>query len=93
MAKRDRQPMTAPAGWHEDPNDPALQRFWDGSAWTDRREPTPSNYQRQMLIVAKANLAAAQRSANNTESIRQMLVAYFVVSLLAAIAIYASYNH
>jgi hypothetical protein len=24
-----------PAGWHPDPDDPQLLRWWDGSRWTD----------------------------------------------------------
>ena len=28
-----------PAGWYEDPDDEALQRFWDGSRWTNSRMP------------------------------------------------------
>jgi hypothetical protein len=28
-----------PAGWYEDPDDGALQRFWDGSRWTNSRMP------------------------------------------------------
>jgi hypothetical protein len=28
-----------PAGWYEDPEDAALQRFWDGSRWTSSRMP------------------------------------------------------
>lgn len=28
-----------PAGWYEDPDDAALQRFWDGTRWTSSRMP------------------------------------------------------
>jgi hypothetical protein len=28
-----------PAGWYVDPDDGALQRFWDGSRWTNSRMP------------------------------------------------------
>jgi Protein of unknown function (DUF2510) len=28
-----------PAGWYVDPDDTALQRFWDGSRWTNSRMP------------------------------------------------------
>lgn len=28
-----------PAGWYVDPDDGALQRFWDGSRWTSSRMP------------------------------------------------------
>src|SRR5438445_10099522 len=27
------------AGWYDDPEDPAQQRYWDGNAWTDQRRP------------------------------------------------------
>lgn len=27
------------AGWYDDPEDPAQQRYWDGNAWTDHRRP------------------------------------------------------
>ena len=27
----------APAGWHEDPSDPTLTRWWDGTGWTVER--------------------------------------------------------
>ncbi|GAA1143616.1 hypothetical protein GCM10009630_47480 [Kribbella jejuensis] len=30
------------AGWYDDPEDPAQQRYWDGTAWTDHRRPQPS---------------------------------------------------
>jgi hypothetical protein len=29
------------AGWHPDPSDPAFLRWWDGSTWTDERQPVP----------------------------------------------------
>lgn len=29
---------TAP-GWYPDPNDPATQRYWDGSQWTEHTAP------------------------------------------------------
>jgi len=28
-----------PQGWYADPNDSTQERFWDGSAWTDRYRP------------------------------------------------------
>lgn len=30
-----------PAGWHADPNRPGGLRYWDGSAWTEHRQPPP----------------------------------------------------
>lgn len=31
-----------PAGWHPDPEQPGHLRFWDGTAWTDQRQPAPA---------------------------------------------------
>ncbi|NNN37523.1 DUF2510 domain-containing protein [Streptomyces sp. S3(2020)] len=35
--------MTPPPGWYRDPAHPHLERWWDGTAWTEhRREPAPA---------------------------------------------------
>ncbi|MFJ5556557.1 DUF2510 domain-containing protein [Streptomyces sp. NPDC093250] len=31
--------MTSPPGWYRDPNAPHLERWWDGTAWTEHRRP------------------------------------------------------
>lgn len=31
-----------PAGWYPDPEQPLQQRWWDGSTWTDHRQPAPA---------------------------------------------------
>ncbi|MEA1798564.1 DUF2510 domain-containing protein [Rhodococcus qingshengii] len=28
-----------PAGWHSDPTDPNLMRYWDGQQWTAQTQP------------------------------------------------------
>jgi hypothetical protein len=30
---------SAPAGWYPDPEQPASQRYWDGTEWTEQRAP------------------------------------------------------
>ncbi|WP_239063945.1 DUF2510 domain-containing protein, partial [Streptomyces sp. SID14436] len=29
--------MTPPPGWYRDPHAPHLERWWDGTAWTEHR--------------------------------------------------------
>lgn len=39
-------PPAVPAGWYPDPNGSAIQRYWDGGAWTEHTAPLaapPSN--------------------------------------------------
>ncbi len=31
--------MSTPANWYPDPQDPTLQRYWDGNAWTEHTAP------------------------------------------------------
>ena len=28
-----------PAGWYDDPEEPGQQRYWDGTTWTEQRQP------------------------------------------------------
>lgn len=30
---------STPAGWYPDPQDPARERYWDGSAWSEATQP------------------------------------------------------
>ena len=34
--------MSAPAGWHPDPESPGIMRYWNGDAWTNHRAPAPT---------------------------------------------------
>ncbi|MFJ5895273.1 DUF2510 domain-containing protein [Streptomyces sp. NPDC093064] len=66
--------MTPPPGWYRDPNAPHLERWWDGTAWTEhRRAPGlpgqlsasppagagPSRVKAVALVTAGAVLVAA----------------------------------
>ena len=33
-------PTVTPAGWYPDPDDASIQRYWDGSAWTEHTNPS-----------------------------------------------------
>lgn len=47
---------TTPAGWYDDPYDPQLYRYWDGSDWTDYAAPV---YQRPSRDRRSVGLAFA----------------------------------
>lgn len=55
----------APAGWHVDPEDPSLYRYWDGARWTEHRAPRSrparagNSYAGLAAIAALALLAGA----------------------------------
>jgi hypothetical protein len=50
-----------PAGWYEDPDDGALQRFWDGSRWTSSRMP-----RNESVPLEGEELPPAPRYASDT---------------------------
>lgn len=31
-----------PAGWYQDPDNPQLQRWWDGNGWNEHRRQAPA---------------------------------------------------
>lgn len=33
--------QSPPAGWYPDPQNPAQQRYWDGTAWSEATQPAP----------------------------------------------------
>jgi len=37
----------APAAWHPDPHNPGVERYWDGSEWTELRRPAASSAPRR----------------------------------------------
>lgn len=65
-----------PAGWYPDPDRPATQRYWNGSAWTEQRasqaKPEPLNAQalRWVLggLAVVAVIAAVVISDGGTDS-------------------------
>ncbi|MHA4855050.1 DUF2510 domain-containing protein [Rhodococcus sp. MSC1_016] len=44
--------MNPPAGWHPDPHDPALDRYWDGHQWTGHTHPRGSDARTQLFAAA-----------------------------------------
>jgi hypothetical protein len=52
---------TASAGWYADPAQVSIQRYWDGSAWTDHTAPAPAAQEGSGL--AKRRRSQGQRLA------------------------------
>ncbi|MGW4339136.1 DUF2510 domain-containing protein [Rhodococcus koreensis] len=44
--------MNPPAGWHPDPYDPALDRYWDGHQWTGHTHPRGGDAPTQVVAAA-----------------------------------------
>ncbi|TQC41482.1 DUF2510 domain-containing protein [Rhodococcus sp. WS4] len=44
--------MNPPAGWHPDPYDPALDRYWDGRQWTGHTHPRGGDAPTQVFAAA-----------------------------------------
>ncbi|WP_231385875.1 DUF2510 domain-containing protein [Rhodococcus aetherivorans] len=63
--------MTTPnAGWHPDPADPNLDRWWDGRQWTDRSRP-------------RGTTAATAAEARNGKRIGAIVLGVLVVAGIA----------
>ncbi|MGC4109256.1 MAG: DUF2510 domain-containing protein [Nocardioides sp.] len=56
-----------PAGWYPDPDDREHERYWDGHAWTDHRQPIPagSASPEETAVLPRAEQPAA-RSTTTT---------------------------
>ncbi|MFJ8595932.1 DUF2510 domain-containing protein [Streptomyces sp. NPDC093598] len=62
--------MTPPPGWYPDPHAPHLQRWWDGTAWTEHRRapgtpaaPPPGGGTGRTKVVALAAVGAVLAAA------------------------------
>ncbi|MEV1085957.1 DUF2510 domain-containing protein [Streptomyces sp. NPDC050211] len=70
--------MTPPPGWYRDPSGPHLERWWDGTAWTEHRRapeiPAPS-----VPAVPSAGGASGRAKAIAVTSAAVVLVVAIVV--------------
>ncbi|MER6675940.1 DUF2510 domain-containing protein [Streptomyces sp. NPDC000983] len=66
--------MTPPPGWYRDPKAPHLERWWDGSAWTDHRR-VPE----ETLAVQQAAGASGRARAVAVTTAAAVLVAAIVI--------------
>lgn len=70
---------TPPPGWYPDPDRPAMQRYWDGSAWTEQRMPQPT--------WGEHRASQAKPEPLNAQALRWVLGGLAVVAVIAAVVI------
>ncbi len=55
--------MSTPANWYPDPQDPSLQRYWDGNAWTEHVAPAAGGSPDTSTTAASTTDAGAGTAA------------------------------
>ena len=50
-------PPPTPAGWHSDPNDSTLNRWWNGSQWTEHSAPKVAPPAQVTVVVGRKDVA------------------------------------
>ncbi len=58
--------MNPPAGWHPDPYDPSIDRYWDGEQWTGQTRPKGSDTPTQAFDTTAAGDSAANGKKRKT---------------------------
>lgn len=78
-------PSDTPPDWYPDPTDPARERWWNGTAWTNDVRPTPS---RRTAIAAGA-AAGSVAAARSGPSVAALLTAgaLLLVTVLVVVAV------
>jgi hypothetical protein len=75
-----------PAGWYPDPNNPQLQRYWDGAKWTEHEAPAAGQRQAAAPAAAPATPAApAAPSVAQTAQVANPYDKFFNVDQLPAV--------
>jgi hypothetical protein len=44
--QRKAERFETPAGWYLDPTNPSIQRYWDGTVWTEHAHPAAPEHPR-----------------------------------------------
>jgi hypothetical protein len=62
-------PAATPAGWYPDATDPSIQRYWDGTAWTEHTSPTGWSFVSafQYVSCSERDMAPYRRRATNRD--------------------------
>jgi uncharacterized RDD family membrane protein YckC len=80
------------AGWYDDPNTPAQNRYFDGSTWTEQTRPIqpmpnfPVAIQSQQPAMASTQVLNLPAGTNKANPLMR-LVAYFLEALLLVVTL------
>jgi hypothetical protein len=86
--------MTVAPGWHPDPQNPNIERWWDGNAWTAHArqraqyapQPQPqAQPQPQIVVVQTAPQQPARQAADKAQYVRQQQGHSLVLHLLIGV--------
>jgi hypothetical protein len=78
-------PPTTPAGWYPDHSNPAIQRYWDGTTWTDHTAPAAGAAQ-PAAGAAAAGGGFGSWWSTRTTGIKVLLIAGAVIVLLIVVS-------
>lgn len=71
-----------PLGWHQDPGNDRLQRWWDGTAWTPLVRPTPRPPVADLETLPPPD-PVPQRAPMSTDATRALVITVVAAVLFA----------
>ncbi|MEV8035115.1 DUF2510 domain-containing protein [Streptomyces sp. NPDC086182] len=76
--------MTPPPGWYRDPSYPLVERWWDGTAWTDhRRQPEAP----QQLLIPTPSPSGAGAGSGRAKAVALVTAAVVLVAAIVTGAV------
>ena len=71
-----------PAGWYPDPDGKPVQRYWDGSAWTEQNRPSVGQ---PMASMPTARIGGAPQNGMGTAALTLGILGFFCFPLIASV--------
>lgn len=78
--------MNSPAGWYSDPENPGIQRWWDGTQWTEQIQPVPP----PSLPTKPPSLPKKKKGLAVTAAVLAVIGVAFLPGAIAAVLLVAS---
>lgn len=78
---------TPPPGWHPDPSEPGLIRYWDGTQWTEHTQPAtePTAEEPAPTGAAEPDQPARAGVPRAVKIVGGIVVAFVVIGVLGAV--------